>query len=66
MITVNGVPGFLKRYAVLIITMIIIGIFLLLIDHTQIIITPEEALGSVIITFVIVWFVSFIYKRIIS
>jgi hypothetical protein len=66
MITVNGIPGFLKRYAVLIITMIIIGIFLLLIDYTQIIITPEEALGSVIITFVVVWSVSYIYKRLIS
>lgn len=66
MITVNGIPGFLKRYAVLIITMVIIGIFLLLIDHMQIIITPEEALGSVIITFVVVWSVSYIYRRLIS
>jgi hypothetical protein len=58
-----GILGFVKKHAVVITTMVIIGIFLLVIDHTQMIITPEQASGSVVVTFAVVWLVFFIYNR---
>jgi hypothetical protein len=58
-----GILGFVKKHAVVITTMVIIGIFLLVIDHTQKIITPEQASGSVVVTFAVVWLVFFIYNR---
>ena len=66
MINLNSIQNFVNKHAIILITVFILGVILLFLDKSKVLITPDEAIGSGLMLYVLVWFTLYLCNRLLK